>query len=313
MSLELQTAIQIALQQILLPGVFSVLGCWLLSTIDQGKDWYEEWYDREPAKKVLMVSVLGTVLCGLGMILSDFWQRELIAKPAEWSTWKASYQWQWMVWMIPGLMVLLALVRGTFQLLVCYTATAAIGFVCLNEGSLWEKQHTELLTWLTLSMVASIWNATSLCSIATSGGSRWVMLVLMGQFGCITAITVQSYGSLGAWASTGIGVSLGASLVSLVRKSNAKLHGDWYLVSVAAPLAIMAVVSFTVSRFFSESHSLPNWLVGLVLFLPTVVCIVDIIVGRLTTGWFRVCLAASACSAVLGTILYITKPWQSQW
>lgn len=310
--------LDIGLQRVALPAVCSLIGCALLVRTDQGED----WFDDEPVKGTAFPTVLGAVLCASGMIASDFCRRGLIGAPAEWSTWKASYQWEWMIWMIPGSMVLLAMARAVFSIPVHFTglagtATGAITvgvlYICLNEGAVWDDQHAKLLPWMAASCLAAICNMASLNSIARAGGSRWVSLTVLGQFGCVAAIALQSYASLGELAVVGIGVSLGASLVGVFRQSSAKLHYGWQLSTIVLPLAIMAVACLATSRFFFESHPLPQWLIGLVLFLPTIVGLFDIVVGRITSEWFRVVLAAMWCSLVLGAILYITKPWQSEW
>ena len=315
MSVELD----IGLQRVVLPAVCSLIGCTLLVRTDQGED----WFDDEPVKGVAFPTVLGVILCAAGLIGSDLWQRGLITTPAEWSTWKASKQWEWMSWMIPASMVVLGLARAVFRIPTHFTGLAgtvtgaiAIGvlFVCLNEGAEWDDQREKLLPWMAASCLAAMCNMAALNSIARAGGSRWVSLTVLGQLGCVAAITLQSYGRLGEWAVAGIAVAMGASVVGAFgNSSSAKLHYGWQLSIIVLPLAVMAVACLAVSRFFFESQPLPIWLIGSVLFLPTLVGLFDFIVGRLTSEWFRVVLAALLCSLVLATILYITKPWQSAW
>ena len=313
MSFELQ----IGLQRLLLPGVCSLIGCYILSRTDPGED----WYDDEPVRGTAFPTFFGALLCAIGMICSDLWQRGIIAKPAEWLTWQASYQWQWMVWMIPGCMVIMALARSLFAIPIQFaalagfvTATLAILvlFVCLNQGPVWDDQKEKWLPWLAASCLAVTWNIASLNSIARSDGSRWVSLTILGQLGCVAAITFQSYASLGEWTLAGIGVATGASLVGVFTGSKAKLHFGWQLSTVVIPIGIMAVACLAVSSFF-ESRPLPIWLIGSVLFLPTLVGVVDFVFGRTANAWFRVLLATSVCCLVLGGIFYITKPWQSEW
>lgn len=309
--------IQIALQRLLLPAVCSMIGCYLLSTTDQGED----WYDDEPVRGIAFQTISGAFLCAIGLTCSDLWQRGIILKPMEWSQWQASYQWQWMVWIIPGSIVILAVARTVFAVPIHYTAMAgtttaslAIGilFVCLNESTVWQDQSAKLLPWMATSGVAAIWNIASLNSIAKSDGSRWVSLTILAQLGCVAAITLQSYASLGEWSLAGIGAAAGASIVGVFLGSTAKLHYGWQLSTVVIPLGIMAITCLAVSSFF-ESRPLPTWLIASVLFLPSLVCVVDIVVGRLMNTWFRVFLAGCVCCLVLGAILNFTKPWQSEW
>ncbi len=310
--------VQVALQRLLIPAIGSLIGCYLLAKTDSGAD----WYDDEPVRGIAMATLWGAIFCAAGMIASDLWQRDLIAKPSEWSTWRATYRWEWMAWMIPASMVAFAVVRTFFAAPIHFTAMAsnatgliAVGimFVCLNEGTAWEDQTAKILPWMAVSCAAILSNTCSLNSIARSEGARWVSLIVLAQLGCVAAISLQSYGSLGLWTLTGIGTTLGASVIGGVFGTSAKLHYGWQLSIVVVPLGIMAVACMAVSRFFYEAKPLPEWLIGSVVFLPTLVCIVDIVVGRVMQNWFRVLLAASVCCLILGSILTITKPWQSEW
>ncbi len=309
---------QIALQRLLLPAICSTIGCYLLAKTD----WGEDWYDDEPVQGITGATLLGAIVCAAGMIASELWQRDLIAKPSEWFNWRASYQWEWMAWMIPGSIIAMAIVRVLFTTPIHFTAMAGnatglisvgILFVCLNEGAAWADQSAKLLPWMALSCVAILCNTSSLNSIAGSDGARWVSLTVLGQLGCVMAIAIQSYASLGLLAALGIGVAAGASIVGIFFGRSAKLQFGWQLSIVVIPLGMMAVACIAVSRFFFESKSLPLWLISSVMFLPTLVCIVDIVVGRIMQNWFRVLLAACVCSLLLGAILNITKPWQSEW
>lgn len=220
--------------------------------------------------------------------------------------------------MVPGSMVLLALARSVFTVPIHFTAmagtasaTLALGilYVCLSEGEVWKDQSAKLLAWMAVGGVAAVWNIASLNSIARSDGSRWVSLIILGQLGCVTAIALQLYPRLGEWSMAGLGAAAGASLVGALFCSKAKLHYGWPLSTVVMPLAIMAIACLSVSHFF-EAKPLPKWLIASVLFLPTLVCVVDIVVGRLMNTWLRVFLAGCICCLVLGAIFNITKPWQ---
>ncbi len=309
--------LQLGLQRFLLPAVCSLIGCILLSRTDQGED----WYDDEPVSGIAFPTFLGAIICGLGMICSDLWQRGIISKPEAWMTWQASYQWQWMVWMIPASMFVMALARSVISVPIhiaslasTVTSSIAIGvlFVCLSERTVWDDQKAKWLPWMATSFLAVIWNIASLNSIAKSDGSRWVSFTILGQLGCIAAITLQSYASLGEWSLVGIGVATGASLVGLFASSTSKLHYGWQLSTVVLPLGIMAAACLAVSSFF-ESRPLPFWLIGSVLFLPTLVGVMDFIYGRTANPWFRVFLAMCVCFLVLGGIFFVTKPWETEW
>jgi len=311
MSLELE----IALQQFLLPAVCAIMGCTVLARTNQGDDCFED----EPVRGIGLQTLFGAAVCAMGIVFSDLWQRGIIAQPMEWSSWKPSYQWERVAWMVPGSMLALALLRFIVstpvqfaELAGTFTSSIAVGilYASLNDKVVWEDQQSKLLPWMAAGCAAAIMNVSSLNSMATSGGFRWVSLVMLAQFGCLAAIILQSYASLGRCCVVGIGVAFGASIVGLFFRSTTKLHYVWPLSIVVLPLGIMAVICLVLSKFFFESHTFPLWLTGSVLFLPTIVCAVDIVFGRLSNAWFRVFFAGSVCSLVLGAIFYITKPWQ---
>ncbi len=310
MSLELE----IALQQFLLPALCALVGCWILARTDQGEDCFED----EPVRGIGFQTLFGVTVCGVGIVLSDLWQRGILGEPTEWLTWKPSRDWERIAWMVPGCMLAMGFLRSIISTPIqfsgvagSFTASAAVGmlYVSLNEKVVWEDQPSNLIPWMAAGCAAAILNVSSLNSIATSGGYRWVSLVALGQFGCVGAITLQSYPSLGQWCVVGIGVSLGASIVGFFFRSATKLHYVWPLSIVVLPLGIMAVVCSVLSPFFFQAHTLPLWLTGTVLFLPTIVWAIDLVFGRLYGSWLRVFFAGIVCSLALGAIFYITKPW----
>jgi hypothetical protein len=309
--------IEILLQRVLVPFVASAIGCMMLATADSGDD----QYDDEPAPRFAIRTILGGLLCGAGMIASDLWGRGVILDPDKWREWTAKYQWEWMIWAVPTSIFVMAVSRSLFSIpnrfvavgsVVSASLAVGILFVCLNEGTFTEDRASDLMPWFGLAVLAIFWNTFSINSIASSGGSRWAPLVLVGQFGAIATLVLQAYGSLGEWCLVGSAVMVGASSAALIRGSTAKLHFGWPLSVVTVPLAIMAVACLVVSRFF-ESPTIPNWLLGCVLFFPTLVGVIDLLIGRIANPWVRAILAALGCSALLAAIFYFAPPIQSEW
>lgn len=305
------------LQRFVLPGVCSLIGCALLVRTDPG----DECYKDEPVRGMAGQLLIGALFCGLGVVASDFWFRDLILKPMEWPTWKASYQWNWLVWMIPGAMLILASSRAWYSTPIHYVSIAAvlmwglsigIVFVSLNEGEIWQDQASKLMPWLAAALAAVSLNTFALNAIAKSGGVRWTPLVVLAQLGCVAAIALQAYGTLGEFALAGAATAAGASVVSLIKASSSKTHFGWQLAIVMLPLLILAVAVLAVSRFF-ESVQLPTWLLTAVLFLPTLAGLVDLVFGRLSHAWIRPVFAGSVCAGVLGWIVYLALSKPPEW
>jgi hypothetical protein len=307
----------IVMQRLVLPAIFAMVGCYLLARTDQGED----WYDDERVRGLGFPTLLGAFLCGLGLVVSDFWSRGILGQPEVWGEWKASYQWQWMVWMIPGSMLLFAITRTIFgvpiqygsmaALLTCSLAVAVL-FVCLNEGVVWQDQSDKLMPWLAAGLVAVVWNVHSMNAIARSGGSRWNTLIATAQLGCVAVIAMQAYASLGLWATAGIGTAIGATVVGLAKGSTAKLYFGWQLSTVVIPMLMMAAGVLVVSRFF-ETTSVPVWLVWSALFLPSLAGLADLVFGRLSSPWVRPFFAALVCGGILGWLIFLAMSNKPEW
>jgi len=305
------------LQRLVLPGVCSLIGCILIARTDKGEDWFED----KPVPGVWLQNLCGAFLCGVGFVASDFCSRAILCKPEEWLNWKASYQWNWMIWLIPAAMMTLAIARSIFSTPIQYVSIAAtllwgmsigILFVSLNEGQVWKDQATKQMPWLAAGITAIALNTFSLNAMAKSGASRWHSLIVLAQLGCVAAIAMLTYGSLGEFGLAGSAVAAAASVVSLVKPSTSKTHYGWQLSTVVLPLVILAVCILCVSRFF-EPFSLPAWLLASVLFLPALAGLADLVFGRLSNVWIRPLIAGAVCSGVLGWILYLALSKTPDW
>jgi hypothetical protein len=165
---------------------------------------------------------------------------------------------------------------------------------------------------IAVGTVAILLNIATLDNLARSGAARWTPLVLLGQLGCVAAIILQSYASLGEWTLACIGTTVGLSIGSLIKGSQPPTFAGWQLSSIVYPLAIASGASLILSPYF-QSQPLSLWLQGSVLFLPTAVWLVDVIFTRYGNAWVRALCAAVICSVLLAAILLITKPFQSEW
>lgn len=313
MSFELQ----ILLQRIALPALASILGCWLLiaSKSESGRD------PDQPHHHSRWMTILGTLLIAGALVISDFWQRELLWDPFHWSDWEANYRWQWLIWLVPGTMLVLGLLRAfalnereqSSQMWpVLFLAALGMHYVALFELETWSNWLVPLIHAMLIGTGASVLNISSLHALATSGASRWTPLVLLGQLGCIAAIALQSYASLGEWVLAGIGITLGATVVSFGYATKSRLFGVWPIAVALYPVAISGAVCLLLTGYF-RSRPLPVWLIGVVLVLPTIVWFLDFVYGRYGRTWYRIAWAAAACVAVLVAVILVTEPFKSEW
>ncbi|MCE3017522.1 MAG: hypothetical protein ACK56W_15975 [Pirellula sp.] len=314
--------IQVFLQRIAIPAVASLVGGWILLSTEECTENYED----EPLQGIFLKTLLGTVLCGTGLLASDLLQRGLLLKPEDWLSWKASYQWQWMAILIPSSFVVLGLLRSSLpvpksianiawpMLAILTTCTVVVSLMepdVLKEEK-WKEELKSLLWRIAVGTAAILLNIATLDNLARSGAARWTPLVLVGQLGCVAAIILQSYASLGEWTLACIGSTVGLSIGSLIKGSQPPTFASWQLSSIVFPLTIASGVSLLLSPYF-QSQPLSLWLQGSVLVLPTAVWLVDIIFTRFANPWVRALCAAGICSVLLAAILLITKPFQSEW
>jgi len=314
--------LQVFLQRIAIPAVASFVGGWILLSTEEGTENDED----EPLQSIFFKTLLGTILCGMGLLASDFLQRGLLFKPEEWLNWKASYQWQWMAILIPSSFVVLGLLRSilpipksianiAWPMLAILTAcTLIVSFMepDVLDAETWKEELKSLLLRIAVGTAAIILNIATLDNLARSGAARWTPLVLLGQLGCVAAIVLQSYASLGEWTLACIGSTVGVSVGSLIKGSQPLTFAGWQLSSIVFPLTIASGTSLLLSPYF-QSEPLPLWLQGSVLLLPTVVWLVDIVFARYGHAWVRAVSAAVICSVLLATIFLITKPLPSEW
>lgn len=308
---------QILLQRILLPGLASMIGCWLFLSSKSESGGSEDVSNPHTRWKTL----LGCLFIGGSFVISDFWQKDLLWDPSAWPTWTASYRWQWMIWLIPGSILGLGLLRlfsvnEREQAALFWPALSlfSIGahYLAIFEPETWPNWIIPMFHAILIGSAASILNIASMHSMVVTGASRWSPLILLAQLGCVAAIAVQSYASLGEWVLTGVGVTLGATCVSFFYSARSRLFGVWPLAIALYPLVISASACLLITGYF-RSRPLPIGLTSVVLFLPTLVWFLDFVYGRYGRAWYRIAWAAVTCAGVLIAVILITEPFKSEW
>ena len=313
--------VQILLQRIVLPGLMGLVGGWVLSrcerrSLESGSSGAAE----HPLRGAMSASSLGSLLVGAGLIASDLWQRELITNPAIWRRWDAREPWMWMVWMVPGLILFMGLVKGlvatpsryaTWSLPGVIAWATGIFYVCLPQGPGYENDLPRAVRWIALGIAAVAMNCASLNAIARGPGGRWAPLVVLVQLVCVAGLALQSYASLGEFILAATGATLGLSIVSLFLPSTRTFDYGWPLAPAILGLTVLACASLATSTFYI-SEPPATWILMSVLFLPTVAGAIDLCLGGKHWGW-RVAAAfflwALALSAVVAGALQNTSDW----
>lgn len=308
---------QILFQQLFIPFVLAWAGSWLITAAPKLDDWEPPYFWQS-----FSLILPGTLLISLGILVADFGRRGILDQPNEWLSWSPKSRWEWLVFVVPVAILLFGMLRSLVssasklsQVMwpVCVFLAVSIMALCLSDqvkGNRWSWEV--LFAWMVVGVVAITMNLASLENMITSGGSRWALLILAGQMGCISAYAAQSYLSLSLWITSSAAVVLGAFCCSIVRPAKDQSFGLWHLSILLLPLAIITVPTlFLADRYSTER--LPMWLIGIVLFLPTLVWFFDIVYARGGSLWIRILLAFLICVSVLATIVILTKPFESEW
>jgi hypothetical protein len=313
--MELGFETKILLQRILLPFALATLGGMLISRRQSNRDGGGELTRRGAGW-----TFLGTCCIAISPILSDLWQRELLWRPREWGGWSASEPWMWMIWIVPGSMLLLGWLRWCFPsathfavwLGPCMATLFAGGLYCIvPQGSGYTDKLGEAVLWVAAGTIASFWNAWAIDGIAKGPGGRWAPLVMVAQLGCVASLALQSYALLGEWGLVGVALAMGLSVGSLAFAYADSGPMGWPLATVMVPLVWMGVGCLAVSHFYVSSP--PNiWLVGAVLMLPTVVGLWDRVLHR-QSPWVRAFVAAVVSGMILGLVIVTVLQNQPEW
>ncbi len=307
---------QIALRCLVLPAVCSFLGC-LFYSVSESRDYWEE---DEPIRGNILKSLFGATICSLGLIVPDFWGREILHTPEQWQQWRAAEPWQWMVWLVPGILCGLTIGKFVFARPANYAriawpltmaAAAALLWIVLPQGPEWQEKFPLVPIWIAIGMVAVAFNVLAIDGIAIQGGSRWNALVVLAHAGAVGVI-VQSYASLLLWVLVCAGIALGASIVGWMRGSIAKQFQGWQLAPVLVAVEISVVGSLAAGSFYQWT-TLPHWLVGIVLCLPSVVGMVQFLLLRRAGSFLCAVAAAILSGIIIGTAIYWTRLGSTDW
>ncbi|MBM3965937.1 MAG: hypothetical protein FJ308_12865 [Planctomycetes bacterium] len=305
--------IQIAIQRLLVPGVIALIGAWLL---------VGRRASSGSARGVATwIGLLGALVVGAAFVVSDFMQRGILLSPKEWFGWEAREPWMLMVWFVPAVIIALAAAQWIlgrsdqyqrWSVLLLLTFWIGASYLLFPTGAGYQDKLPSVGRWAVIVAIAAVWNAYALDWIATSPGGRWYPLVLLSQFGCITAIVLSSYASLSEWVLVGAGVSAGVSVLQLFRPTRPyEVPFLWPLAPIIVGLSWMGVTCMVVSTFY-VSESLPSPWFWPVLFLPSIVGIVDIFAQRLNS-WCRVAVAGGICGAMLIPLIYMLVTAKPEW
>lgn len=171
-----------------------------------------------------------------------------------------------------------------------------------------------VLTW-----VASVVNAGLLVERTELAQSRWFRWALIVQFGCIAAVVLQSYASLGEWVifcgafMTG---AIGSGAIGTNGSSESVLGGQEVEQEVALGILMSfgAVAGLSLSQAYAW-NPLPLWLFGLLAMSPSIMAVVDMGLARSGRGspWRRLLGFLVLLLLEMGLVYFFVLRTEPQW
>lgn len=211
---------------------------------------------------------------------NDAWRRA-IGPVLGWSIWSAfavRYRGADATWMLAGLLA---------------TGTAMFA---MPTGENWEDVYGLHRTWFALVATSCLINSWSIRQMAHAGAERWVLLVSLAGLGGPLALAASTYASLTECAI--------AAAVATIVFAVAGLSGKFSQAWVASfPIAAMAVSLGTAARFYSYEE-FPAWSYGCMLFLPSVVALIDRVARRQRSP-IRIAVAATVSAAMVAACVWV--------
>ena len=303
----------------LVPLVFGALSAWFLrhrlelpATTD-GESGPEA---KRPGTRGLGWA-LGCVLVWIAFWVSELGSRGILLSPQEWSSWEARERWMHWVWIGPLVLSNWIAVKAIMKssphasaviALFMALAMALMAWFMFPDGSGYADQRTWFFVLSLLSLVFALSNRVLVHWRQETVGSVWFGWVHVMHLGCVAAVVLQSYASLGEWMVFSWSMMAGVMLVLGLSKQ------AWCESSLTPLLAFSAVAGLSLSRAYSWSP-LPTGVLVLLLGFPSLAALVDGFVCRFLRGSLvgRVAILFVILGIALGIIYAFVVRNEPQW
>jgi hypothetical protein len=301
-------------------------------------------------RKGFVVCVLSCLILWGAFAVSDFGSRGLLMRtdwifggPGSLGGWEAKEPWMHWVWVAPLVMTLWIALRWILgrgqsetssrskrvvwlvDALYWLSAIAWMSFSMFPVGEGYAEQALKFAYLGVLTWVASVVNAGLLVERTEVAQSRWFRWALVVQFGCIAAVVMQSYASLGEWVvfcgafmagaigsgaigSGGIGMNVSGKSGRVGAQEVGQELGLGMLMSFAA------VAGLTLSQAYAW-NPLPLWLLGVLAMSPSIMAIVDMGLSRSGRGsqWRRLLGFLVLLFLNMGLVYFFVLRAEPQW
>jgi hypothetical protein len=219
------------------------------------------------------------------------------------------------------------------------SAIAWMSFSMFPVGEGYAQQATRFAYLGVLTWVASVVNAGLLDERTEVAQSRWFRWALVVQFGCIAAVVLQSYASLGEWVvfcgafmagAIGYGAigygAIGYGAIGMNGSSKSGRGGQELVQDQALgqaldqELGLGMLMSFAAVAGLSLSQAyawnpLPLWLLGVLAISPSIMAIVDMGLSRSGRGslWRRLIGFLVLLLLNMGLVYFFVLRTEPQW
>ncbi|XZE54273.1 hypothetical protein SH139x_000230 [Planctomycetaceae bacterium SH139] len=220
-----------------------------------------------------------------------------------WSIWPEDV-WQRVLWPISLTGLAMAIVLGDrpslerWRCLLGLLGAVATAYVVIPTGSGWEDTVELHRFWVLAVVLSACCNMWSLDWLARRGTVRWVLLVAIAGQGGAAMLAGSEFGSLAEWQLAAISVTSVAALIAMI-------GGQWAALALLYPAMLMAAATIASWRFYSYTDY-PWWLYAVVLFLPSAIGLLDLLLLSKQSTWMRVSVAA-----VFAVMMLALVAWQA--
>jgi hypothetical protein len=200
------------------------------------------------------------------------------------------------------------------------SAIAWMSFSMFPVGEGYAQQATRFAYLGVLTWVASVVNAGLLDERTEVAQSRWFRWALVVQFGCIAAVVLQSYASLGEWVvfcgafmagAIGYG-AIGYGAIGMNGSSKSGRGGQE--LGLGMLMSFAAVAGLSLSQAYAW-NPLPLWLLGVLVMSPSIMAIVDMGLSRSGRGslWRRLIGFLVLVLLNMGLVYFFVLRTEPQW
>jgi hypothetical protein len=260
-----------------------------------------------PQRQSWLRGAVGCLVVWGAFLLSDFASRGILLVPDQWSAWEAGPL-ALSLWLLYQ-----SNLKNSLRNNIGFAATMGgsmglMAWAMFPDGPGYADQRVRFLLLSFLSLVAALLNVWMVKRRQVQTKGLWFGWVHVLHLGCVAAVVLQSYASLGEWVV--FSGSMMAGVMLLLSLSN-----QAWAESILTPLlAFSSVAGLSLSQAYSWSP-LPLALLVFLLVFPALAALLDSIVCK-STGEFtplRVAVLVVTLGVLLGVLYGFDFQSEPQW